>query len=299
VFCSRRSLICGLLLGSSIILAASARASSFGPSGNGVFGIAGDGNPSAFFEVVCGSPSTFALSPGSCSAGTVAGFASDGTAYSDSASASSSLAAGALSVEGTTIGSTEGEAQSFAKMSDTLYFSGGTPYEVGTITMTATGTHSGSGVVFMTLGEQFLYGGSGGVVSVGCGAETGFLGSSLCPVAYGGIAVPLGGTGSSDGTNLSVTLTFPLFSSGVDFLFSMQGVSAGDGSYSYTDPITLTLPAGVTYTSDSGEFLTGTATGVPEPSTFVLLFTGIVMLFADLRRKGSLNGFRLIKSPAE
>jgi hypothetical protein len=287
---SRKSLICGLLLSSSLILAASARASSIGPTGDGVFALAGDQNQFVLFYGECGG-GPLGLSSSSCSTGTFEGFASDGTPFSDSASASSALAAGALSVKGTTVGSDEGVAQNSAYMGDTLYFSGGTPYEVGSITVTATGTHSGDGSVSIGLGEQFESGSPGvGVVALGCVASTSSspgTGCSSVSAYTAGIALPVVGVASSDGTNLSFTLDFPLFSSGVYFRFSLSGESAGDGSYSYEDPITLTLPAGVTYTSDSGEFLTGTGSAVPEPASIMLLGTGLVAALSRFRRRRS------------
>lgn len=52
-----------------------------------------------------------------------------------------------------------------------------------------------------------------------------------------------------------------------------------------TDQVSLALPTGVSYTSDSGVFLSSPATAVPEPSTSVMTLLGFAGLgYAGYRR---------------
>jgi hypothetical protein len=63
--------------------------------------------------------------------------------------------------------------------------------------------------------------------------------------------------------------------------------SCGDGfncDYSHTGAIAFSLPDGVTFTSDSGDFLTA-ASAVPEPGSLLLLSTGLGL--SALRRRWS------------
>jgi hypothetical protein len=95
---------------------------------------------------------------------------------------------------------------------------------------------------------------------------------------------------SSDGTNLSISMDFPLssLSSGLNFHMSLDcsayGNASGYGnsSCSYKDPFTITLPAGVTFTSASGQFLTAP---VPVPTAAWLFGSGLLGLVGAARRK--------------
>jgi PEP-CTERM motif len=60
---------------------------------------------------------------------------------------------------------------------------------------------------------------------------------------------------------------------------------ASDGARAYVDdPLTVTLPSGVTFTSASGDtYMAGTVTAVPEPSAWLLMGSGLICM-AWLRR---------------
>jgi hypothetical protein len=69
------------------------------------------------------------------------------------------------------------------------------------------------------------------------------------------------------------------------------GVGCQDGmacDFSHTSQVAFLLPRGVTYTSDSGVFLGGTA-GVPEPTTWAMLILGMFGGGAVLRRRRNLS----------
>ena len=55
--------------------------------------------------------------------------------------------------------------------------------------------------------------------------------------------------------------------------------------YSHTSLVGLSLPAGVTYTSDSGAFDTASSSGVPEPGTFGMM-APVLLCVGVLRRRG-------------
>jgi hypothetical protein len=80
----------------------------------------------------------------------------------------------------------------------------------------------------------------------------------------------------------SITETFSVGDGSVlGLLFTAGAESSGDASASVEDPITVTLPTGVTYTSASGRFLT--AAGVPEPAGWACLICGLGLLGAAAR----------------
>jgi hypothetical protein len=60
--------------------------------------------------------------------------------------------------------------------------------------------------------------------------------------------------------------------------------SNGVSDYAHTSDFSLSLPSNVTYTSDSGVFLTG-ANGVPEPGAWSLALLGLGLAGAALRRR--------------
>ena len=60
--------------------------------------------------------------------------------------------------------------------------------------------------------------------------------------------------------------------------------STGYADYSHTSRISLQLPSGVTYTSDSGVFLNAVA-AVPEPSSWMVMLTGFGLIGAAARRR--------------
>ncbi len=71
----------------------------------------------------------------------------------------------------------------------------------------------------------------------------------------------------------------------VEYLFG----NCGDGTscdYAHTASVSFTLPSNVTYTSDSGVFLTQPTSGVPEPASWGLMLAGVALTGARLRRRG-------------
>jgi hypothetical protein len=64
---------------------------------------------------------------------------------------------------------------------------------------------------------------------------------------------------------------------------------SGDADFSHTAQLSLLLPAGFTFTSDSGVFLsdinTGSGQTVPEPPTYAILLTGLGLFGFIVRRR--------------
>ena len=71
----------------------------------------------------------------------------------------------------------------------------------------------------------------------------------------------------------------------VDLLFGLTANTEGGAiDYSHTAAFAFDLPAGVTYTSDSGVFLKGGATSVPEPAPLGFAALGLGCTLATRRR---------------
>jgi hypothetical protein len=177
-------------------------------------------------------------------------------------------------------GPTMGAVGGTASLEDTVYFG---PYandfEMGTITVTASGT---GGRAALDLTEHF----EDPPVWIG------IQGQSLIAYSYLQRALACNYLGyqpyveecsSSSGGNMMLSLTFPLDSHGVYFTVSLSASVAG-GSVSYTDPISISLPTGVTFTSASGQFLATT----PEPGTLPAAIVALAAMAAGsviLRRR--------------
>ena len=271
-----------MLLGGCLLLPTTIWASSiYGPSGaQATAGVFDNGGSSLIAFCNSGLISSVA----SCDTGTILGYSSAGPAFSGSASSNAAVATGGLTVTTGGAGADGIQEGAGAVINDTLYFHGGNAQQTGQITMTATGTLAGNdSYAMVSLRDHFTYplympygfAGNGPWENI-TAAWTNQLGSTC----YSPSALPTEVCASSDGQNLSVSVTFPLSVDGVYFIFAMNGVSSGDGAVSYTDPITVTLPPGVTFTSDSGQFLTqpeGSPT-VPEPSSAWLLGIGMASI---------------------
>ncbi|HXZ46144.1 MAG TPA: VPLPA-CTERM sorting domain-containing protein [Pseudolabrys sp.] len=95
---------------------------------------------------------------------------------------------------------------------------------------------------------------------------------------------------NNNGGSLGVSIDFPINyvnpANGVylrAFLDCTDHSATGGGTCDATDPITITLPAGVTFTSASGQFLTA----VPVPAAGWLFGSGLLGLVGVARRRGA------------
>ncbi len=140
-----------------------------------------------------------------------------------------------------------------------------------------TGSGNASSGILMTIGNQIYSGGTVG----------GFNTTTSNIVTTGSVSqnwyeATAGGPQTID---LTYTGTFSFMGPSADAAIYMQLTAGGQYQYSdFGDTARFafdTLPVGVSYTSASGDFLTG----VPEPSTWVLLVLGFAgMGFASYRR---------------
>ena len=219
-------------------------------------------------------PGTWQLSSASCSG-------ADTSAYA-------ALPGGVLNAQYTEPPSPGGgHGTAHALLSDFLKFSGTAPGQSITITETATGSSSGDSVygaieLAVAFNEQLnapdafdlvTWAWTIGSASSGCESASGFSDVTVCRV--------------TGGTSLSVSYTIPVSeihsADGLYLQFLGECIDGGSDSNGSTctliDPITITTPPGVTYTSASGLFLTA----VPLPAGAWLLLSGLGAL-AGLRR---------------
>jgi len=221
-----------------------------------------------FLGQECGSAVTFMASPASCSVTFVApGGTQPGPV---TASAAGNLATGDLSGTisvGATNGISAGEAQSIAVLADVLSFSGGTAGATGQVSMLATGAISGTNCPFP--------GGCFASIEVKLSTSTGTPIVDLVDSNEFSVPGCVGQQCPPPVSPLSVSTPFSLDAGPVQFLFTLTTFCTSvPCQVNFNDPITLTLPEGVTFTSESGEFLTATAV-TPEPSSMLLLATGV------------------------
>src|SRR5947208_1329719 len=241
--------------------------------------------PAAWAGSIWGSPFALAIDgvvpviecntgnlPGSasCTTGTISG-----PGFTASSSSYAALAGGDLTVNSSLVSNQGVIVYGMAEIFDSLYFQGGNSGQFGQITMTSTGTVTGDGInnwasagMIVNYGDLFT-----GLFQVAQAVTTKNPHATQCDAGALGAQICY----SSDGQNLTLTATFPLSPDGVAVAFTLNSFVSVPGALSYTDPITITLPPGVTYTSESGTFLTSTS-AVPEPSSMPIFAMGILTL---------------------
>ncbi len=232
--------------------------------------------------------------PATCSA--AADVSGGGSPYHFGSDASSvaSLAQGLLKAEVSSFGSyigpdVFGQASAAARLFDTLTFHGPIgPTDTVTITMTANLTYTpyttfagsfgggfGLGSAFMEL--QSL-GTDGSVIAQAFDCTPG---SPVCAnnPGFNSGSYVIDNNGNLYSISETVNLS-QLADSSLQVLMYLGASSSGEGSATADDPISVTLPAGITYTSASGLFLTQ----VPEPGTLASVAPGLLALVLMRRR---------------
>jgi hypothetical protein len=213
-----------------------------------------------------------------------------------SASSSSNLATGALKALADSTGPNHNlRADAEAQMVDVLHFTvGGGGSAAITIHIHVDGTVdlSGPNNPSFIMNSIVDIGGIGGDGYFYQATQNGFA-VSTNPFAPGNF----GGTASftnESTTGFDFTATYQVSngqSVGVNLDLQLESVDDAIANFMNTDTFSLSLPSNVSFTSDSGVFLTGNATtggAVPEPGSIVLLLTTIGFAgigFARRKRK--------------
>jgi hypothetical protein len=174
---------------------------------------------------------------------------------------------------------------------DFLHFNGATNGKNVLITATGTGAATfANGFAYLGLALSFSKDASSPPFGVtdAFGEATSVNGGSDCsnPSEFPDVTVC---TNSGRGA-LSVSIDVPLDAVDPDNGLYLQATAGciensggfGGGTCSVSDPITITLPAGVTYTTSSGQFLT--ASPVPLPASAWLLLSALGSLALIARR---------------
>ena len=197
----------------------------------------------------------------------MAGLTESGLAFDLFASASANLGSGELQIFSEALGA--GWSTATAGFTDRLYFSG--PFNgcgTGTLADPFTCYRIGLG---MTVGGSYTGGDviTGAIPFASLFASGGFDSLSFRFDLING-SVTQSGFMNVIGSPFTIGLVVRLNELGFN-------VVNGELDFSNTAAVTLTLPPGVTYTSESGVFLTsvGATSPVPEPSTVLLLSAGL------------------------
>jgi hypothetical protein len=233
--------------------------------------------------------------PATCSAGNDTVAAGGLYHFGADAQSTASLSQGLLQADVSSFGAylgpqVNGQAVASARLFDTLTFHG--PISAGetvTITMTATLTYT----PYYTFSGPF----GGGFGIGGASMELQGLGTDGHAIAQASYCTPndpicqtLPGSNfgsyviSNDGNTYSISESFDLSQladSSLEVFMQVAATSSGTGSATADDPITVSLPEGITYTSASGLFLTE----VPEPGTLASFAPGLLALGLMRRRR--------------
>ena len=239
-------------------------APAFGSAVYGQIDSTGCQSPEGSFNFLNGGNCFSSLSQSATSA---TGLLND-TSTGSFAAASANLATGAVRVSVTGVtGPTPGSAGAHALVWDTLTFSGAAPG--ASITLTMTGTASLSGDARFAAGIDFEQEANGiGQLPYALleGNDAFLLVGAGDPTAYSGVPA------YSFQETFGIVNNVPMFLG--YFVDAFAGVSGCDsphcpspGSASITDPLSIDLPEGVTFTSASREALSS----VPEPAVGVFL----------------------------
>lgn len=208
-------------------------------------------------------------------------------------SASATLTSGDISVYanngGAVITGSNGTLQ------DILYFGGSIPSGGHVVfSMSASGALVGDAVATLHLNAGLSQFGSPSIPAPSFGVSAANSSNVIATCTHPGNFLDINQCVSTNGTDkLSLSLDLPLYyvdpSYGFNFSASLgcevNGPNGGNyGTCNFNDPITITLPAGVTFTSASGQFLTAP---VPIPTAVWLFGSGLLGLVGVARRKHS------------
>ena len=218
-----------------------------------------------------------------CDATNTSTDASTGETKSGTIDVAADLTSGNLMVHAESMASLPtAQAGGEAQIGDTLTF-GGAISHGSTTTVTMTGTmsdsNSGGGSNSFTGGALEIFDDTGLLTSGGaCSRPTsGFI----CDPTNDQTQVSVIGDSFSISSTVNISLHGQIL---VEFVVAASTFL--NGSADISDPISIDLPPGVTFTSASGKFLTsaGGPGGVPETSTWAMMLAGFASLAALGRR---------------
>jgi hypothetical protein len=214
-----------------------------------------------------------------CDATNTSTDASTGETKSGTIDVAADLTSGNLTVHAESMASLPtAQAGGEAQIGDTLTF-GGAIAHGSTTTLTMTGTmsdsNSGGGSNSFTGGALEIFDPDTGLLTSG-GACSRPSSGFICDPTNDQTQVSVIGDSFSISSTVNISLHSKIL---VEFVVSASTFL--NGSADISDPISIVLPPGVTFTSASGVFLTGAGpSGAPEPSTWAMMLAGFASLAA-------------------